>query len=77
MPDGNDDLNLVQRYREVVLRYEELDAEIDRLLEANGGHSENMSAEDLARYRALARQREEAEDEMHILEQQLLMDDDN
>ncbi len=39
--------------------YEALDEEIDTLIMAHGGTSEQMPPEDLERYRELARQRDE------------------
>ena len=65
----------VLNYRKVVLIYEGLNQEIDKLIMANGGGTENMSEEDLERYRTLARQRDEVLNEMRWLEQQLLDDD--
>ena len=68
-------LHQVQKYRTIVLVYEALDEEIDELLEANAGATENMSQEDLTRYRELARKRDEVLNEMCILELQLHLDD--
>lgn len=66
----------VQQYRKIVLLYEALDQQIDRLISEHRGGTEKMSDEDLKRYRELARQRDELLNEMRILEQALLIDDD-
>ncbi len=68
-------LNLIQRYQELVHRYESLDQEIDDLIMAHGGHSENMPPEDLARYRQLARQRDDVQNDMRELERELNIDE--
>lgn len=73
--DRNNPLYQVQRYRELVLRYEALDAEIDELIMSYGGKMEQMPHEALTRYRALARERDDVQNEMRQLEQ-LLLDDD-
>jgi hypothetical protein len=76
MDDEKDStLDKVQRYREIVLQYEELDSEIDRLIMASDGKPENMPREDLLRYRNLAHKRDELQNEMRWLESQLLDDD--
>jgi hypothetical protein len=67
-------LHRVQNYRKMVLLYEALDAEIDALIAAQGGVPENE--EYLARYRNLARRRDELQNEIRLLEQQLTLDDD-
>lgn len=73
MGDNDSDLlQQVQQYRKVVLMYEALDEEIDTLIMAHGGTSDKMPAEDLQRYRSLARQRDELLNEMRTMEQQLL-----
>jgi hypothetical protein len=72
----SDILQQVQYYRKVVLMYEALDEEIDTLIMAHGGTSEKMPSEDLARYKTLARQRDELLNEMRTIEQKLLADDD-
>ncbi|KXK24158.1 MAG: hypothetical protein UZ15_CFX003000382 [Chloroflexi bacterium OLB15] len=76
MSDPESDLQaIVQRYQQVVLEYEELDQQIDRLLMEYGGASENMPQWELARYRKLARQRDDLQNEMRDLEAQLQLDD--
>lgn len=74
MPENND-LNRVQTYRELVLRYEALHAQINSLLHAHQGASEHMSPDELTHYRQLARQRDELFNEMRWMEQELLSDD--
>jgi hypothetical protein len=77
MGDNDSDLlQQVQYYRKVVLMYEALDKEIDTLIMAHGGASENMPPEDHERYRDMARQRDELLNEMRTIEQQLLDEDD-
>ncbi len=68
-------LHDVQHYRKLVLIYESLDAEIDELIMAHGGGTEKMPPEILVRYRTLARKRDEIQNEMRQLEQDLLADD--
>jgi hypothetical protein len=68
-------MRLVQQYRALVSEYESLDKQIDELIAANGGHSENMSPEELGRYRQLARQRDDIQNEMRALELELQIDD--
>ena len=70
-------LALVAHYRQLVEAYEALDSKIDELIMANGGKSEDMSAQDRRLYRKWARQRNEMLNEMRLLERQLnLMEDD-
>ena len=69
-------LHRVQEYRKLVLLYESLDAKIDALIMEHDGAAENMSGEDRARYIELARQRDEVQNQMRQLEQELLVDDD-
>lgn len=77
MGDNDSDiLQQVQHYRKVVLMYEALDEEIDALIMAHGGTSDQMPTEDLERYRDLARQRDELLNEMREIEQRLLDDDE-
>jgi hypothetical protein len=70
------DLDKVQMYRNIVLQYEAVDAEIDALLMSHGGGSEKMSDDERARYRQLANRRDELLNEMRLLEMQLLDDED-
>ena len=72
MSDDKNILARVQNYRKIVLIYEGLNREIDRLLMVNGGGTENMSDDDLDRFRGLVRHRDELFNEMRSLEQQLL-----
>lgn len=66
----------VQNYRQLVLRYEALDEEIDALIMKHGGTSEKMPDDDLRHYRELARQRDELLNDMRLMEHQLLLDED-
>jgi len=72
--EQDDVLTQIKTYQNKVLEYEAINDEIDRLIMANDGASENMSADDLARYRELAHQRDELLHEIRWLEQQLLDD---
>ncbi len=72
----DDVMGQVQAYREKVAAYEALQGEINNLLSSYGGGTEGMSQDDLTRYRALARQRDETLNDMRWLEQQLLDDND-
>ncbi len=77
MTDNDSDLKQqVAIYQRIVEQYEQLDEEIDNLLMAHDGRSDRMSAEDHARYRNLANQRDELYNEMRALEQSLLSDDE-
>jgi hypothetical protein len=69
-------LHQVQEYRKLVLLYESLDAKIDALIMEHNGAAENMSSEDRAHYRHLAQRRDEVQNQMRQLEQELLVDDD-
>ncbi len=64
----------VQEYRKLVLLYEALDAEIDKLIMTYGGHSEDMPEADFERYRILARQRDELQNDIRATEHRLLGD---
>jgi uncharacterized heparinase superfamily protein len=70
-------LHSVQAYRKLVLLYEALDAEIDKLIMAHGGHSEDMPPEDLQRYRDLAHKRDDLQNQMREMEQSLALDDES
>lgn len=74
---GHDSRGLIERYQALVARYEALDTEIDDLLMAHGGHTEDLPTVDLRRYRALARERDDLESEIRTLEQQLNLDEDS
>lgn len=75
MPDnGNDTRTRVDLYRQIVLEYERINAEIAALF-ARGGGSDHLTDADRARYRQLSRRRDELQNEMRLLEQQLLNDD--
>lgn len=64
----------VREYQEAALEYEALDEQIDRLLQAHGGHSEDLSDEEYVRYRELAALRDLAHNRMIGLGR-LLLDD--
>ena len=75
MPDKEqDELERVQKYRELVLLYESLDHQIDDLIMQYDGGTENMPPDALARYRELAHQRDEVQNDMRALEQELDLD---
>jgi hypothetical protein len=76
IPNQDDMLGKVQMYQSIVLAYEKLNDDINKLLMESSGGTENMSNDDLAHYRALARQRDEALNEMRFWEQQLLDEED-
>lgn len=76
MPDNTPEpLALVQKYQELVLAYETLDEEIDDLIMAHGGASENMPPDVREHYRDLARQRDDVQSEMRELELELNIDE--
>jgi hypothetical protein len=73
---GEDDTQQrIQMYRELVLRYEKLDEDIDAYIAQHGG-VEQMDSEYLAEYRKLAREREDMQNEMRMLEKQLKLDEE-
>ena len=77
MTDGDNLIDDVQRYREMVLTYEALDEEIDTFIAERGGKKEHeMSASELSHYRELSRRREDLLNEIRILEHQLNLDED-
>lgn len=68
-------LQQVHRYQQLVLQYEALDREIDALIMTHGGGTENMSPEALSHYRELAYRRDDIQNEMRALEQELNIDE--
>ncbi|MGJ3238205.1 MAG: hypothetical protein ACFE0Q_05815 [Anaerolineae bacterium] len=70
----NDMLQQITRYNELVQAYEALDEQIDALLHAHHGHSENMSDASRTQYRELARQRDDLFNQMRTMEQTLFAD---
>ncbi|HLU10489.1 MAG TPA: hypothetical protein VK003_12545 [Oceanobacillus sp.] len=72
----SDALNDVRNYRKLVLIYEALDEQIDKLIMENGGGSENMPPEAFERYRDLARKRDDVLNEIRVMEQKLQLDDE-
>lgn len=77
MSDNDADRRAVEEYQRVVLAYETLDQEIDTLLNIHRGNHEAMPAEELQRYRELARQRDDLYNTMRYMEQQFLENDDS
>jgi hypothetical protein len=73
--DSGNMLHEVQEYRDLVLKYEALDEQVDALIMAHGGVTEHMAPADLEKYRKLARERDEVLNEMRVMEQALLSDD--
>ncbi|MFN7208824.1 MAG: hypothetical protein ACK4P1_00330 [Aggregatilineales bacterium] len=67
-----DELAQVRAYQEFVLHYEALDEQIDQLLQAAGGRSEDLSDEAYVRYRELAALRDLAYNRMMELGSRLL-----
>lgn len=61
----------VERYRRLVLEYEQLDEQIDALLTANDGGTEAMSDEDYRHYRELRDHRDEIHSQIKQLESEL------
>ena len=76
MSQSDPDFGDVKRYQDIVLQYEALDEQIDALIMQYDGMSENMPPDAYARYRELARQRDDLFNEMRALEQQLNIDQD-
>ena len=74
--EHDDLLDQVKIYQRKVLEYEAINDDINALIMANSGRSEDMSDDDLKRYRELAHQRDEMLHDIRWLEQQLLNDDD-
>ncbi|HEX2905632.1 MAG TPA: hypothetical protein VHO69_02140 [Phototrophicaceae bacterium] len=69
-------LHQVQEYRKIVLLYEALDEQIDAFLTAHGGHTEKMSADEVAQYRQMARRRDDLLNQMRAMEHQLNINED-
>jgi hypothetical protein len=62
----------IREYQQAVLEYERFDEEVDALLSASGGRSEDLSDEDFVRYRELQDLRDLAYNQMKALERSLL-----
>ncbi len=75
-PEGGQ-LAQVRRYQKLVEAYEALDRQIDELVSASRGGTDQMSAADLRTYRQLARKRTELLNDMRLLEQQLNLSGDD
>lgn len=67
----------VEEYRQLVLRYEALDEEIDDFLASQGGKLDEMTEADLDHYRQMARQRDDLLNDMRALEHQLNITEDD
>lgn len=67
----------VEQYNTLIDQYHALDHEIDTLLSDHHGHTENMTSDDMALYRKLARQRDDVFNAMRVLGQDLFVDDNN
>ena len=74
--DDRDALHQVQNYRKLVLLYEAVQEEINALITAAGGSTEKMPEADRTKYRKLADRRDDLQNEIRYLEQQLLNDED-
>ncbi len=61
-----------QEYDEAVRAYENLDSQVDALLSARGGITQNLSDEDYTHYRELADLRDLAYNRVKTLERSLL-----
>jgi len=72
-----DDLEQIQEYRQLVERYEAAGEQIQALIRKNGGHSENMSREDMDAYRQLASERDELYDRIKTIEAILFNEENN
>ena len=59
----------IARYNKLVQEYQALDKAVDTLLTGHHGHTENMSAEAMQRYRDLARKRDDAFNAVRTMEQ--------
>ncbi|QPC81499.1 hypothetical protein G4Y79_17635 [Phototrophicus methaneseepsis] len=66
----------VLRLRALHIVYSGLADEIATLLHANNGGTKDMSEEDYAKYRGLARKRDDIADEIRLLEYTLFEEDD-
>ncbi|MBN1202763.1 MAG: hypothetical protein JXJ20_12995 [Anaerolineae bacterium] len=75
-PDKPSDMDKVQEYRKLVIEYETLDEEIDKLFASHNGAAEQMSNEDYEHYRKLARSRDDVHNQLKALERQILLDDE-
>lgn len=61
-------------YNELVQQYHALDEQIDDLIHAHDGHSENMTEQSREQYRQLARKRDDLFSQMRTIEQELFAD---
>lgn len=74
--DEMDTISKVELYRDIVLTYEKINSQIADLFTSYGSDPAEMSAEDRARYRRLARERDDLQNQMRYLESQLLDEDE-
>ncbi len=63
-----------QTYQALVLRYEDLGAQIQALIEKHGGHSENIPPAEMSLYRQLAEQRDDLYSQIKEIEASWLDD---
>jgi len=61
----------ITQYDQLVQKYHALDEQIDNLLHAHQGHSENLSDSSRQKYRQLARERDDIFNQMRTMEQEL------
>ncbi|GAB5489996.1 MAG: hypothetical protein Phog2KO_02110 [Phototrophicaceae bacterium] len=71
---SNDMREQVTHYNELVQQYHALDEQIDDLIHAHDGHSENMTDESRQQYRQLARERDDLFSQMRTIERDLFSD---
>jgi hypothetical protein len=77
MPEQDDALKRVQEYEKLVLAYEALDEVIDAMLTQYRGQTEEMSVEELNRYREMFRERNEMLNQLRFMEHELMIEDDD
>ena len=65
-------LEQVRNYRKIVLIYEALNQKIQELLEPYGSSADKLPKEELEQYRLYAQQRDELQNEIRWLEEELL-----
>jgi hypothetical protein len=71
-PQDQDPVARIREYRESVLAYEALDQQIDTFFKSLSGHRDHLSEGEYARYKELAKLRDDAYNRMKGLEQGLL-----
>lgn len=65
MPDAQEQ---AQHYQNLIAEYEGLSQQIQALLDANAGHTENLAEADMLKYRQLAKRRDELYDQIKSIE---------